>query len=201
MVLTNSDLKILELANSLYASRKYLKAMQKYSELVSKYPDNEEFKLYILLCDIATENEEKSNMFYDYFSVAKIENLDSAIEYVKGMIKAYDGDVEEITKLLHEISSMAVESLDAIDYKDFLEFVQSRGNFKEAFEDIMFSTKVAITSKDDFFDFVDKLIENDFETSAYNYLDGFNEYFSYDSKIQELYKKLEEKQSVNNNKQ
>ncbi|MDY0322243.1 MAG: hypothetical protein RBR23_10985 [Arcobacteraceae bacterium] len=201
MVLTNSDLKILELANSLYASRKYLKAMQKYSELVSKYPDNEEFKLYILLCDIATENEEKSNMFYDYFSVAKIENLDSAIEYVKGMIKAYDGDVEEITKLLHEISSMAVESLDAIDYKDFLELVQSRGNFKEAFEDIMFSTKVAITSKDDFFDFVNKLIENDFETSAYNYLDGFNEYFSYDSKIQELYKKLEEKQSVNNNKQ
>ncbi|MEW6550739.1 MAG: hypothetical protein AB1389_01260 [Campylobacterota bacterium] len=201
MVLTNSDLKILELANSLYASRKYLKAMQKYSELVSKYPDNEEFKLYILLCDIATENEEKSNMFYDYFSVAKIENLDNAIEYVKGMIKAYDGDVEEITKLLHEISSMAVESLDAIDYKDFLELVQSRGNFKEAFEDIMFSTKVAITSKDDFFDFVNKLIENDFETSAYNYLDGFNEYFSYDSKIQELYKKLEEKQSVNNNKQ
>jgi tetratricopeptide (TPR) repeat protein len=201
MVLTNSDLKILELANSLYASRKYLKAMQKYNELVSKYPDNEEFKLYILLCDIATENEEKSNMFYDYFSVAKIENLDNAIEYVKGMIKAYDGDVEEITKLLHEISSMAVESLDAIDYKDFLELVQSRGNFKEAFEDIMFSTKVAITSKDDFFDFVNKLIENDFETSAYNYLDGFNEYFSYDSKIQELYKKLEEKQSVNNNKQ
>lgn len=201
MVLTSSDLKILELANSLYASRKYLKAMQKYNELLSKYPNNEEFKLYILLCDIATENEEKSNMFYDYFSVAKIDNIDNAIEYVKGMIKAYDGDVEEVTKLLHEISSMAVESLDAIDYKDFLELVQSRGNFKEAFEDIMFSTKVAITSKDDFFDFVDKLIENDFETSAYNYLDGFNEYFSYDSKIQELYKKLEEKQSVNNNKQ
>jgi tetratricopeptide (TPR) repeat protein len=201
MVLTNSDLKILEVAHSLYASRKYLKAMQKYNELVSKYPDNEEFKLYILLCDIATENEEKSNMFYDYFSVAKIENIDNAIEYVKGMIKAYDGDVEEITKLLHEISSMAVESLDAIDYKDFLELVQSRGNFKEAFEDIMFSTKVAITSKDDFFDFVNKLIENDFSTSAYNYLDGFNEYFSYDSKIQELYKKLEEKQSANNDKQ
>ena len=168
MVLTANDLKILELANSLYASGKYLKAMQKYNELVSKYPDNEEFKLYILLCDIATENEEKSNMFYDYFTVAKIENLDNAIEYVKGMIKAYDGDVEEITKLLQEISSMAVESLDAIDYKDFLELVQSRGNFKEAFEDIMFSTKVAITSKDDFFDFVNKLIDNDFETSAYN---------------------------------
>ncbi len=201
MALTSSDLKVLEVAHSLYAGRNYLKAMQKYSELVSKYPDSEEFKLYILLCDIATENEEKSNMFYDYFSVAKIDNLDNAIEYVKGMIKAYDGDVEEITKLLQEISSMAVESLDAIDYKDFLELVQSRGNFKEAFEDIMFSTKVAITSKDDFFDFVNKLIENDFSTSAYNYLDGFNEYFSYDSKIQELYKKLEEKQSVNNNKQ
>ncbi|QOG12957.1 hypothetical protein [Arcobacter sp. FWKO B] len=201
MNLTNSDLKILELANSQYANAEYLKAMQNYNELIRRYPHNEEFKIYVLLCDIATENEEKSNMLYDYFTVAKIENIDSAIEYVNGMIKAYDGDIEEISKLLHDISSMAVESLDAIEYQDFLELVKSRGSFKEAFEDIMFSTKVAITSKDDFFDFVNKLIENDFRSSAYNYLDGFNEYFSYDSKVQELYKKLEEKKSVTNDKQ
>jgi tetratricopeptide (TPR) repeat protein len=201
MILTSSDLKTLEIANSHYANRKYLKAMQYFGELSKRYPNNEEFNLYILLCDIATENEEKSNMFYDYFTVAKTDNIDNAIEYVKGMIKAYDGDIEEITKLLNEISSVAVDSLDAIDYKDFLELVKSRGSFKEAFEDIMFSTKVAITSKDDFFDFITKLIDNDFKSSAYSYLDGFNQYFSYDTKIQELYKKLEEKTNANNNHQ
>ncbi len=69
-----------------------------------------------------------------------------------------------------------------------------------AFEDIMFSTKVAIESKEDFFDFVSKLIDNGFNTTAYSYLDGFNEYFTYDKEIEELYKKLEEKKIANNHK-
>ena len=64
----------------------------------------------------------------------------------------------------------------------------------------MFSTKVAIDSKDDFFDFVTKLIENDFNTTAYSYLEGFNEYFAYDSKIEELYKMLEEKKLATSHK-
>ena len=65
----------------------------------------------------------------------------------------------------------------------------------------MFSTKVAIENKEDFFDFVDKLIDNDFNNTAYSYLDGFNDYFSYDIKIEELYKKLEEKKHAVTHKQ
>ena len=72
--------------------------------------------------------------------------------------------------------------------------------FRIAFEDIMFSTKVAIENKDDFFDFVTKLIDNDFNSTAYTYLDGFNEYFSYDKEIEKLYKKLEEKKLAVNHK-
>jgi|LSQX01.2.fsa_nt_gb tetratricopeptide (TPR) repeat protein len=201
MALVKKDLKALEEANALYLSGKYFQAMQKYNQLLVKYPFDEELKLYILLCDIASENEEKSNMLFDYFTIEKKEDKNNAIESITTMIKAYDGDIEEISRLVKEISTMAVESLEAVDYKDFLELVKSRGSFKEAYEDIMFSTKVAITSKEEFFDFVNKLIDNDFRSSAYSYLDGFNEYFAYDSKIQELYKKLEEKNgSANNNK-
>ncbi len=75
--------------------------------------------------------------------------------------------------------------------------IDSRGSFRVAFEDIMFSTKVAIETKEDFFDFVDKLIENDFNNTAYSYLDGFNEYFAYDTKIEELYKKTRREKSCN----
>ncbi len=48
-----------------------------------------------------------------------------------------------------------------------------RGSFRVAFEDIMFSTKVAIENKEDFYDFVTKLIDNGFENTAYTYLEGF----------------------------
>lgn len=103
-------------------------------------------------------------------------------------------------KILKELADSTIESLDAIKYDDFIKLVESRGSFRVAFEDIMFSTKVAIDSKEDFFDFVTKLIENDFNTTAYSYLDGFNEYFSYDKKLEELYKKLEEKKLASNHK-
>ncbi len=102
--------------------------------------------------------------------------------------------------MLKDLSDSTVESLDAIKYEDFKQLVKDRGSFRIAFEDIMFSTKVAIESKEDFFDFVLSLIENDFNTTAYSYLDGFNEYFSYDTKIEELYKKLEEKKLAHNHK-
>ena len=58
----------------------------------------------------------------------------------------------------------------------------------------------ALQNDCDFFDFVTKLIDNDFNTTAYTYLDGFNEYFSYDQEIEKLYKKLEEKKLATNNK-
>ena len=83
--------------------------------------------------------------------------------------------------------------LDAIEYEDFLQLEKARGSFRVAYEDIMFSTKVAIQSKDDLVDFINKLIENGFDTTAYSYLDGFNEVFSYDKDLTALYEKLESK--------
>ncbi len=101
---------------------------------------------------------------------------------------------------MEELTESSIDSLDAIKYEDFKKLIEARGSFRIAFEDIMFSTKVAIETKEDFFDFVDKLIENDFNNTAYSYLDGFNAYFSYDTKIEELYKKLEEKKLAINHK-
>ena len=47
---------------------------------------------------------------------------------------------------------------------------------------------------------MNKLIDNGFENTAYTYLEGFNDYFSYDKEIEKLYKKLEEKKIAVNHK-
>lgn len=195
----NED-RLLNEANSFFTQRKFEKALFLYSQLSSNFPQNKEYPIYALFCDIASEDEEKAISLYDYFSIVKDENLEEAIRYVEDVVNAYDGDIDKMMEILKELSSSTVESLDAIRYEDFKKLIDSRGSFRIAFEDIMFSTKVAIENKDDFFDFVTKLIDNDFNTTAYTYLDGFNEYFSYDKEIEKLYKKLEEKKLAVNHK-
>ena len=192
--------RLLNEANSFFTQKKFEKALFLYSQLSSNFPQNKEYPIYALFCDIASEDEEKAISLYDYFSIIKDENLEEAIRYVEDVINAYDGDIDKMMEVLKELSTSTVESLDAIRYEDFKKLIESRGSFRIAFEDIMFSTKVAIENKDDFFDFVTKLIDNDFNTTAYTYLDGFNEYFSYDKEIEKLYKKLEEKKLATNHK-
>jgi tetratricopeptide (TPR) repeat protein len=195
-----SEKKLLDSAHTYFSQKQFDKAIFLYAQLSSLFPKNIEYAIYALFCDVASEDEEKAQSLFDYFTIAKEDNLDEAIEYIQSVIEAYDGDMDKMMNLLKEVSQSSVDSLDAIKYEDFKELVQSRGSFRIAFEDIMFSTKVAIESKDDFFDFVLKLIENDFNATAYSYLEGFNEYFSYDEKLEKLYKLLEEKKLAHNHK-
>jgi tetratricopeptide (TPR) repeat protein len=195
-----NESRLLNEANAFFLEKKFDKALFIYSQLSSNFPTNKEYPVYALFCDIASEDVEKATSLYDYFSIVKEENIDEAITYVENAVNAYDGDVDKMMEMLQDLSSSTVDTLDAIRYEDFKTLIESRGSFRVAFEDIMFSTKVAIENKEDFFDFVDKLIDNDFNNTAYSYLDGFNEYFSYDTKIEELYKKLEEKKLATNHK-
>ncbi len=192
--------EILKQAHSLFTSKQYDKALFLYSQVLSLDSTNSEYQLYPIFCDIGSENDDKGQSLFDYFTVVKAQDPQNAIQEALKIISAYDGDNEELMKLLKTFSNQNIEALDAINYEDFERLIAQRGSFKIAFQDIMFSTKVAITSKDEFCNFVNQLIENDFEKTAYNYLDGFNEYFKYDKQVMELYDKLGNKTIELNNK-
>jgi len=190
--MTNEE-KVLKDAHSYFAAAEYEKALFLYSQVLSQDTENIEYQLYCIFCDLGYESEEKAQTLFDYFIIAKDEDFDAAVAYVNDVIEAYDGDGSKMMDLLKDISATNVETLNAIEYTDFMQLVQNRGSFKEAYQDIMFSTKVAITSKDDLLDFIDKLIENNFDKTAYSYLDGFNEFFSYDDDLTKLYERLGKK--------
>lgn len=190
--------ELLSKGHSYFSARQYDRALFVYSQVCSLEPTNKEYQLYCVLSDLAFESDEKAQSLFDYFSVAKDSNMEEAIKYVEDVINAYDGDSEKMMGLLKDISATSVESLNAIEYEDFKKLVENRGSFKEAYQDIMFSTKVAITTKEDLIDFIEKLIENNFDKTAYSYLDGFNEFFSYDTEVSKLYEKLERKNLENN---
>jgi tetratricopeptide (TPR) repeat protein len=184
---------MLEEAHQLFLEKRYDEAIFLYSQIVSLDPTNVEYQLYPIFCDVASEDDERGQALFEYFTIQKELDLQAAIAYVKDTIEAFDGDNELMMKILHDLSVQTIESLDAIEYTDFLNLVANRGSFREAYEDIMFSTKVAIKSKEDLVDFINQLIDNNFNTTAYNYLDGFQKVFSYDEDINGLYEKLESK--------
>ncbi|MDX9742280.1 MAG: hypothetical protein RBT59_00535 [Arcobacteraceae bacterium] len=191
---------ILEEAHGYFADKEYDIALFLYSQALSIEPTNIEYKIYPILCDIGSENSDKAQALFEYFSIQKELNQEKAIEFVKDAISAYDGNNELMMKIFKDFSIQTIESLDAIDYEDFLNLVNSRGSFREAYEDIMFSTKVAIKSKKDLIDFIEQLIDNDFNTTAYSYLDNFQKLFAFDDDISKLYEKLGGKSLENSQK-
>ena len=71
-----------------------------------------------------------------------------------------------------------------------MKLIEARGSFKEAFEDIMFSTKVIISRKEDFVDFLAKLIENGFVEISLNYLESAVTLFPNDEQLLTLIKRV-----------
>ena len=189
---------LIQHANEFFISKQYDKALFLYSQASSFEPTNVEYQLYAVFCDIASEDDEKGQSLFEYFSIQKELDFNHAIKYIKDTIGAYDGNNDLMMQIIKDISIQTVESLDAIDYCDFLELVDSRGSFRIAYEDIMFSTKVAIKSKEDLISFIDQLIDHDFITTAYSYLDGFSNLFKYDQDLINLYEKCEQKKDETN---
>jgi tetratricopeptide (TPR) repeat protein len=181
---------ILKQAHSLFSGNNFDDALFLYSQALKYEPKNKEYQLYCIFCDIGNENSKRAQSLFDFFTIAKKEDLQIAISSAFDIIEAYDGNHDKMMELLKEFSQETTQALDAIQYKDFEQLIAQRGSFRVAFEDIMFSTKVALSSKDEFFKFVNQLIDNNFKTTAQYYLDGFNEYFKYDKQMVDLYDKL-----------
>jgi len=99
--------------------------------------------------------------------------------------------------LLLDPEEEQIEYGDGIHYSDFLNLVENSGSFRKTFEDIMFSTRVVITNKDEFIDFVTNLSKENFDEMALKYLDASVHLFGNDQDILALYHVLRENSSEN----
>ena len=83
----------------------------------------------------------------------------------------------------------SLEEQNAISYADFMDAVR-RGGFKSTFEDIMFSTRVMIDNRDDFLEFLQNLIKNDFIEMGLNYIESAAAMFAGDERLNALSKPI-----------
>jgi tetratricopeptide (TPR) repeat protein len=177
---------LLKRAESEFLQGDYAKALRSYGLILRDYPTLDEARIGVYLSDLGIESEEEAQALFDYYQMIKGEK-ENAVDIIDGLIENLDSSKHKLQELLVEPLEEQIEYGDGIRYSDFLELVKRRGSFKKTFEDIMFSTKVVITNKDEFIDFVTKLANEGFDEMALGYLDASSSLFGNDQDILALY--------------
>lgn len=177
---------LLKRAEDEFLQGNYAKALRSYGLILKDYPTLDEAKIGVYLSDLGIESEEEAQALFDYYQMIKSEK-ENAVDIIDGLIENLDSSKHKLQELLVEPIEEQIEYGDGIRYSDFQELVKNRGSFKETFEDIMFSTKVVITNKDEFIDFVTQLANEGFDEMALGYLDASSSLFGNDQDILALY--------------
>ena len=171
--------QLLQRAEGEFLRGDYRNALISYGLILKDYPALDEAKIGAYLSDLGIESNEEAQALFDYYQVIKSEKK-NAVEIIDGLLDTLDSSKQQIQELLLNPVEEQVEFGDGIRYADFLKLIEGRGSFREAFEDIMFSTKVVITQKDEFIDFVTQLSNEGFDEMALKYLDATTSLFGDD---------------------
>ncbi|WP_415407050.1 hypothetical protein ACLHDG_00575 [Sulfurovum sp. CS9] len=177
---------LLQRAEGEFLKGDYKNALRSYGLILKDYPLLDEARIGVYLSDLGAESEEEAQALFDYYQMIKTEK-ENAVDIIDGLIDSLDSSKHNIQELLLNPIQEQIEYGDGIRYSDFLALVESRGSFKKTFEDIMFSTKVVITDKDEFIDFVTQLANEGFDEMALGYLDATSNLFGDDQDVLALY--------------
>lgn len=177
---------LLQRAENEFLEENFVNALRDYGILLKDYPMMDEAKVGVYLSDLGIESSEEALALFDYYQVIK-EEKENAVEIIDSLIRSLDNSKESIQELLIDPLEEQIEYSEGIRYSDFSKLVESRGSFRKTFEDIMFSTKVVITNKDEFIDFVSRLTEEGFDEMALSYLDASSSLFGNDQDVLALY--------------
>lgn len=181
---------LIQKAMSHFYAKEFTQAMNAFSQELSLNPHSKEARIGVLLCDMAVENPEQAMSLFEYYLLSKESGVKNCEEAMERIIHSVDENQAKIAHLLGKNDLEArINAENGIKYEDFIALINDRGSFKEAFEDIMFSTKVIISRKEDFVDFLAKLIENGFVDISLNYLESAVSLFPNDDQLLRLIKK------------
>lgn len=180
---------LLNKAETEFYNKNYDSALTIYGLLLKDYPELKEAKVGVFLSDIGVENSEEAQSLYEYYQIIKDKDKD-ADSVILDLVESIEGNRARIQQLLSEPFLDQIESENGIKYSDFKAVVKDVGDFKQAFENIMFSTKVIIASKEEFIDFVTLLIDNGFTKMALSHLDYAPKPFEKDQDMLKLYERI-----------
>ena len=193
---TISKFKTLSLAKQSFSQEKFQDAMNQFGEVLEKFPNSKEAYNGVILSEMAMSGEGGAEALFDYYEILKEEDKESADIIMGDILQNMDGSLEKLSEAFAQPLRDRLEYEDGILYDDFKAIINNGESFKETFENIMFSTRVIITKKEDFLDFLNNLIDNDFEEMALTYLENALSVYPGDELLRKLLKKLSKKGNI-----
>jgi len=193
-----SKYKILTQAKESFSKAEYKSALEKFAEVLQNYPNSKEAFNGVILSEMALSGEDGAEALFDYYEVLKEEDKEQADIIMSEILESMDGSLEKLSEVFSEPLRERLEFEDGILYSDFKKLIDEGGEFKEIFENIMFSTRVIITKKEDFVDFLDKLIAHGFSDMALSYLENALGVYPTDKSLRKLLKKLIKGETIEN---
>ncbi|MDY2584936.1 hypothetical protein [Helicobacter sp.] len=159
-----------------------------------------EIETLCALSDMAIEHEEEARALFDYYQVitqkSKQESqkdsskqFKSAEEIILDMVQNFDQNIYTLNLALTHLEDIEVDKNDGILYKDF-ENLEKEIGFKEAFVDLMFSTKIIFTNKNEFLFFMQNLVKHGFKEVALHYFENIGNNLFFDKDFAKLYQKI-----------
>ena len=167
--------KAIKEAFELFSTKQYERAFKSFERILSIAPKNKDAKIGILLCDSARDFPENAYSLFEYYQILLSSKVSKqkAQRQILEILESVDRASFSLSDKFRGIEQKKMQELDGILYQDFLRSIKNRSSFKEAFEDIMFSTKIAFTSPQEFYDFLEQLIENGFTEIGLEYIESF----------------------------
>ncbi len=189
--LINKSKGLIKSATDFFFERKYDMAMLNFAQALEIDSSSKEAKLGAMLSDFAMSKEQEAIALFEYYLVNKTNGVENPEKIVEDILNSVDFTLEALEQIFYESSvEDRIDYEKVIGYDDFKTLVESKNSFKEAFEDIMFSTKVVIYNKDDFLDFLEKLIDNGYKDISWSYFESAVSMFPNDKKLLSLVKKV-----------
>jgi tetratricopeptide (TPR) repeat protein len=193
-----SKYKTLTQAKESFSNSDYKKALEKFASVLQNFPNSKEAYNGVILAEMALSGEGGAEALFDYYEILQEEDKEQADIIMSDILQNMDGSIERLKEVFAEPLRDRIEYEDGILYKDFKAIVDSGESFRETFENIMFSTKVIITQKEDFIDFLDNLIDHDFAEMALSYLENALSVYPSDKLLRKLLKKLAKRDKIEN---
>ena len=185
-----SKYKILTQAKDSFSKTEYKNALEKFAIVLQSYPNSKEAYNGVILSEMALSGESGAEALFDYYEILQEDDKEEADSIMSDILQNMDGTLDKLSELFSDPLQDRLEYEDGILYKDFKSIIDNGESFKETFENIMFSTRVITTQKEDFIDFLDNLIDHDFSNMALSYLENALNVYQNDESLRKLFKKL-----------
>ena len=193
-----SKYKILSQAKDSFSKAEFDVALEKFATVLQNYPNSKEAYNGVILSEMAMSGEGGAEALFDYYEILKEEDSEQADVIMADLLSNMDGAIDTLGEMFSEPIKDRLEYEDGILYSDFKEIVEQGSSFKETFENIMFSTRVIISDKDDFIEFLDSLIDHGFNRMAISYLESALAAYPSDEKLRVLLTKLSKGKIIEN---